>query len=150
MQVMGIAWLALMGVAAGASVVVQQVLIANLRGTIGSPLWAALISYIGGTLAMIALILINREKWPAAEMIGSGPWLPWISGVFGVFYIVIAISLMPKLGAATVLALLVAGQMLASILFDHFGIMGLPQHSADLTRVIGGLLLVGGVVLIRL
>ena len=150
MQVVGIAWLALIGIAAGASAVIQQVLIANLRETIGSPLWAALISYIGGTLAMVVLILVNREKWPAAETIGAGSWLPWISGVFGVFYIVIAISLMPKLGAATVLALLVAGQMLASILFDHFGIMGLPQHSADFTRIIGGLLLVGGVVLIRL
>ena len=150
MQMIGIAWLTIMGVAAGASVVVQQALIANLRETLGSPLWAALISYIGGTLAMIALILINRERWPAENITGGGPWLPWISGVFGVFYIIIAISLMPKLGAATVLALLVAGQMLASILFDHFGIMGLPQQSADLTRIIGGLLLVGGVILIRL
>jgi transporter family-2 protein len=55
----------------------------------------------------------------------------------------------PKLGAATFIALLVAGQMLASVTLDHFGWLGLAQREIDLPRVIGVLLLIGGVVLIR-
>lgn len=61
----------------------------------------------------------------------------------------IAVLLIPRLGAATVLALLVAGQLLASIALDHFGLFGLPQRPVDLSRLAGAVLLLGGVVLIR-
>ena len=53
------------------------------------------------------------------------------------------------LGAATFFALLITGQMLASVLFDQFGLLGLAQRSIDLPRLVGIALLVGGVVLIR-
>ena len=59
------------------------------------------------------------------------------------------ILLVPKLGAATFIALLVAGQMLASVTLDHFGWIGLAQRPLDLPRAMGVLLLIGGVVLIR-
>jgi transporter family-2 protein len=55
----------------------------------------------------------------------------------------------PQLGAATFIALLITGQMLASVTSDHFGWMGLAQRSIDLPRLIGVALLIGGVVLIR-
>ena len=51
--------------------------------------------------------------------------------------------------AATFLALLVTGQMLGSITFDHFGWLGLTQRPIDAPRLIGVALLIGGVVLIR-
>lgn len=59
------------------------------------------------------------------------------------------ILLVPKIGAATFIALLVAGQMLASVAFDHFGLLGLTQRPVDLPRLIGVALLIGGVLLIR-
>jgi transporter family-2 protein len=46
--------------------------------------------------------------------------------------------------------LLVAGQMFGSIVFDHFGLMGVPVHPVSAVRIAGALLLVGGVVLIRM
>jgi transporter family-2 protein len=69
--------------------------------------------------------------------------------LFGAIFIGLAIILVPKLGAATFIALLVTGQMLASVAFDHFGLFGLVQRSVDLPRVVGVFLLIGGVVLIR-
>ncbi|MFO1073648.1 MAG: DMT family transporter [Geminicoccaceae bacterium] len=56
---------------------------------------------------------------------------------------------MPQLGAATFIALLVTGQMLASTSFDHFGWLGLTQRPLDWPRLIGVAMLIGGVVLIR-
>jgi len=56
--------------------------------------------------------------------------------------------LVPGLGAAFFIALLVAGQMIGSIAFDHFGLLDV-EHPIDLPRVIGATLLVVGVVLIR-
>ena len=143
------AGLALAGVAAGASAVLQQALVAQLRIGLGSTAWAVLVSYVGGTLAMALVVLLMREPLVTAGA-GRVPWAAWAGGAFGVVYIVIAILLLPRLGAATVLALIVAGQMLAGIAFDHFGLFGLPQHPIDLWRVLGALMLVGGVLLIRM
>jgi len=69
--------------------------------------------------------------------------------VFGAIFIGLAILLVPQIGAATFLALLIAGQMLASMDRDHFGWLGLTQRLVDMPRVIGIGLLVAGVVLIR-
>jgi transporter family-2 protein len=141
--------LALAGVAAGASAVLQQAVVAQLRMGLGSTAWAVFVSYVGGTLAMALVVLAMREPLVLSGA-GRVPWFAWAGGVFGVVYIVIAILLLPRLGAATVLALIVAGQMLAGIVFDHFGLFGLPQHSIDIWRVLGAMMLVGGVLLIRM
>jgi bacterial/archaeal transporter family-2 protein len=57
--------------------------------------------------------------------------------------------MVPRLGAAATLALIVVGQMLASLAFDQFGLLGLPQQSASLTRLAGAAFLILGVALIR-
>ncbi len=141
--------LALLAVGAGVSVVVQQALNADLRVSINSPLWAAFASYLVGTLTIALVLLAIREPWLTAATIRESSLWSWIGGVFGTVYIVASILLMPRLGAATVVALLVAGQMLGSIAFDHFGLFGLAEHRADLPRLAGAALLIAGVVLIR-
>lgn len=149
LQTLVVLALAMVGIGAGVSVVVQQVLVADLRVQLASAPWAAFISYVGGTLTMVVVLLIMREPWITASGIAKTSWLSWAGGVFGVIYIVLAILLIPRLGAATTLALIVAGQLLASIAFDHFGLFGLPRQPADLHRLIGAFMLLGGVVLIR-
>jgi transporter family-2 protein len=64
-------------------------------------------------------------------------------------YIAAAVVLAPRLGAATMIASIVSGQMLASVALDHFGWVGFPQHSATLPRLLGALFIVVGVALIR-
>jgi len=142
--------LTLLAICAGVSVVVQQALNAELRLSVNSALWAAFASYLVGALTIAVALLAMREASPSAAAIrDSSPW-SWIGGVFGTVYIVASILAMPRLGAATVVALLVAGQMLGSIAFDHFGLFGLTPQRADLTRLAGAALLIAGVVLIRL
>jgi transporter family-2 protein len=139
----------LLGMGAGVSFVVQQALNANLRVCLGSASWAAFISYLGGTLTMLIVLLVMREPWLSGASLARSSWWLWTGGFFGAIYIVVAIALLPRLGAATVVALIVTGQMLASLAFDHFGLLGLTQQPASLPRLAGALLLVAGVVLIR-
>lgn len=136
-------------VAGGVSVVVQQVLNANLRNAIGSAAWSGLISYAVGLACMILLTLALRDPVPSAAVAARIPWWAWSGGVFGAIFIALAILLIPQLGAATFIALLFTGQMLASIAFDHYGWLGLEQRSIDLPRLIGVALLIAGAVLIR-
>jgi bacterial/archaeal transporter family-2 protein len=58
--------------------------------------------------------------------------------------------MVPHLGAATVLALIVVGQMLGSLTFDHFGLLGVPHYPVSPTLLAGAASLILGVVLIRL
>ena len=140
----------LLAVGAGLSFVFQQAVNANLRAEIGSLWWAGFISYLGGTLATLAVAIALRQPWPSMQTIQRSHWMSWSGGLFGAIYIGISILLIPRLGAALVIALIVAGQMIGSLAFDHFGILGVPVHSLSLSRLLGAVLLVLGVVLIRL
>ncbi|WP_342107510.1 DMT family transporter [Methylobacterium sp. SI9] len=140
---------ALLAILAGVGLVVQQILNANLRGGLASAAWAGFSSYFVGLACMTALAIALRDPVPAASVAGRIPWWTWSGGLFGAVFIGLAILLVPKLGAATFFALLVTGQMLASVVFDQIGLLGLVQRPIDLPRLIGVGLLIGGVVLIR-
>jgi transporter family-2 protein len=139
----------LLAFAAGASIVVQQALNANLRTALNSAAWSGFVSYFVGLLCMVVLVVVLRDPIPSATMAARIPWWAWSGGMFGAIFIALGILLVPKIGAATFIALLVAGQMLASVAFDHFGLLGLAQRPVDLPRIIGVALLIAGVLLIR-
>lgn len=147
-QILPLAAFAMFAVGAGVSF--EQAVNADLRTSIGSAAWAGFISYLGGTLCMLVLALALRETLPSAESIAKSNWWAWSGGLFGAIYIAVSILLLPRLGAATFVALLIAGQMLGSLAFDHFGLFGVPQHSVNLFRMLGTVLLIAGVVLVRL
>ncbi|MGE3148927.1 MAG: DMT family transporter [Pseudorhodoplanes sp.] len=139
----------LLAALSGVSIVVQQALNANLRVALNSAAWAGFMSYFVGIVCMALLALALRDPIPSAALAARIPWWAWSGGMFGAIFIGLAIVLVPQLGAATFIALLVTGQMLASVAFDHFGWLGLAQRSIDLPRIIGVALLIGGVILIR-
>jgi transporter family-2 protein len=145
-----IAWGYLLALAAGISFVFQQVVNANLRAELGSAWWAGFVSYLGGTIAMLALALALREPAAWSSAATQARWLSWSGGFFGAVYIAVSIFLLPRFGAATVIGLIVAGQMLGSLAFDHFGLFGLQTHAVTPIRALGAAFLVAGVVLVRL
>jgi len=139
----------LLAAGAGLAIVVQQALNAKVRVELDSALWAAVVSYVGGTVAVVAALLIAREPLVSGAAIARTPWYAWAGGFFGAVFICLSILLLPRLGAATVIALVVVGQMLGSLAFDHFGVLGLPVQEATPMRLAGAALLIAGVVLIR-
>ncbi|MCE4222472.1 DMT family transporter [Methylobacterium sp. C25] len=134
---------------AGVSIVVQQALNANLRVALHSAAWSGFASYAVGLACMAILALALRDPLPSAAVASRIPWWGWFGGLFGAIFIALAVFLVPQIGAATFIALLIAGQMIASVGFDHFGVLGLEQRSVDLPRLLGVALLMSGVVLIR-
>ena len=121
----------------------------QLRTHIGHPLWAALISFSVGTGMLAVVLAVTRAGWPVVGWVGRVPWLQWTGGVLGATFVTSAVVLAPRLGAATLVAAVVAGQMIGSLLIDHYGIVGYPQHSVSVERVIGVALVMAGVALIQ-
>jgi len=139
----------LLALAAGVSFVFQQAVNSNLRAEIGSPWWAGFASYLGGTIAMLAVALTLREPFPNVATAARSHGMSWSGGLFGTMYIAVSILLLPRLGATTVIALLIAGQMIGSIAFDHLGLFGLPVHPITAARGLGAVLLLAGALLVR-
>jgi transporter family-2 protein len=134
---------------AGISVAVQQVLNGGLRTALQSPAWAGFASYLGGLLTMIVVLVVLREQLPSWKLVAATPWWAWSGGILGGVFILLVILLLPPLGAATLLALVVAGQMSAAVIMDHFGAFGLAQHPVSMSRLAGVALVIAGVVLIK-
>ena len=142
-------YLYVLAIGAGVSVATQQVFNGGLRMSLGSPAWAGFFSYLGGLLTMIVVLFALGEQLPSWKAVAGTPWWAWSSGVLGGVFILLMILLLPSLGAATLIALVVAGQMLVTITLDHFGAFGLTPHPVSLSRLLGAGLLIAGVVLIR-
>lgn len=141
--------LILAAIAVGLVLPLQTGINAQLRVALGHPLAAALVSFLVGTIALAAAVVLLRVPVPVGRAAGQVNWWLWSGGVLGAAYIFAAVVLAPRLGAATLIASVVAGQMLASLLLDHFGWVGFAPHPVTLQRLLGALMVIGGVVLIR-
>lgn len=135
--------------AAGGSLVLQQAVNANLRMALQSAAWAGFFSYLVGLICMTVAVVAMREAVPDWSAIRSVHWSNWLGGALGSIYIAAAILLLPVLGSTMFVALLITGQLITALAFDHFGLFGLAQQPIDLTRLIGVGMLIGGVTLIH-
>ncbi|MCK1789612.1 DMT family transporter [Pseudomonas violetae] len=143
------AGLLLLAVIAGAVVPFQSAINANLTRGLGHPLWATLASLVVSVLVLLPIILALRLPLPSLAFIAKAPLWMWAGGAFGVCFISLALMLLPKLGASGFIALALAGQVVASLLLDHFGWFGLVERHMTLPRVMGAVLLIAGVVVIQ-
>ena len=117
---------------------------------LGHPLWATLASLLVSIVVLLPIIVALRLPLPSLAFITRAPLWMWAGGAFGVCFISLALMLLPKLGASGFIALALAGQVVASLVLDHFGWFGLMERHMTLPRAFGAVLLVAGVVLIQL
>jgi transporter family-2 protein len=134
---------------AGAVVPFQSAINSNLARGLGHPLWATLASLLVSVLVLLPVILALRLPLPSLAFISKAPLWMWAGGAFGVCFVALAVVLLPKLGASGFVALALAGQVIASMVLDHFGLFGLVEKQLTVSRVFGAVLLIAGVVLIQ-
>jgi len=139
----------LLASAAGACIALQAAANGSLRTTLNDPRYAAFFSICGTIVTAVAVMLLLRPNPPAAAAIRAAPWWNWIGGPLGAAFVLAGAVLAPKLGAATFIAAVVAGQLCCSLLLDHFGLMNLPRQELTTARLLGVLLVFAGVLLVK-
>jgi len=142
-------WYLAFAVAAGAMLPVQFGINAQLAQWVGSPIRAAFVSFLVGTVALLVISVFVRKPLPSVARLGDVPWWVWTGGLLGAFYVAGSIVAAPKLGAVTLAAAIIFGQTLTSVLADQFGWVGFKEHHATPGRLVGVLLVGVGVVLVR-
>jgi len=134
---------------AGALVPFQAGSNAALSRALGHPLWASAVSLLVSMLVLLPVLLMMRVATPLIQQTTHLPWWAWFGGVAGVIYITSALLLVPRIGATNFMVCVIAGQMLASLLLDHFGWMGLPIKEINIGRVAGVVLILLGIVIVQ-
>ncbi len=143
-------WLYLLfAVAAGAMLPVQFGVNAQLAHWLGSPIRAAFVSFLVGTIVLLIVAAFVRRPLPSLARLGDVPWWVWLGGLLGAFYVTGSIVTAPRLGAVTLSAAIIFGQTLASVLVDQFGWVGFEEQRATPGRLVGVLLVAVGIVLVR-
>ena len=133
---------------AGAATALQGPTNARLVTAVGSPLNAAFISFAVGTVALGLLALVLQTR-PDVGAMKALPWWAWMGGLYGCAFVVSAAWGVPRLGVATTITVMIAGQLLLSLALDHFGALGVEKQPLSLGRIAGIALVIGGVVLVR-
>lgn len=138
----------LMIVCAGGATALQAPTNARLMTAVGSPVNAAFVSFAVGTAALAVLALMGQTR-PDIAAARALPWYAWVGGLYGVIFVIAATWGVPRLGVALTITLMVAGQLLVSLILDHFGAFGTPVQPVNLGRLAGVALVVAGVVMVR-
>ncbi|TAJ56222.1 DMT family transporter [Brevundimonas sp.] len=132
----------------GAATALQAPTNAKMMTAVGSPVNAAFVSFAVGTAALGILAVLLQAKPDMAASRGL-PWYAWVGGLYGAIFVVAAAWGVPRLGVATTITLMVAGQLLLSVGLDHFGAMGVPRQTISWGRAAGVLMVLGGVLMVR-
>jgi transporter family-2 protein len=132
----------------GAAITVQAGVNAELATWVGGPLRAASVSFVVGTLAILAITAVFARDVQGTRPSGA-PWWAWLGGLGGVLFVAAGTALAPRLGALNLFVAVIFGQLVCSALLDRFGILFNRQ---DLTpgRLAGIALVAAGVTLVRI
>ena len=114
-----------------------------------SPILAAFISFFVGTVALFIYAIASGASLGDLTLAKNATPIAWIGGLLGAFFVTATVTLVPRLGVAMTFSLIIAGQMIVTLVIDHFGLLGVPTKEISLARIGGILLITAGVVLIR-
>ncbi len=139
----------LIALLAGAMMPTQAATNNKMAAFADSPVLAAIISFLVGTVALFAYTLLSGIPLTNISAIKEAPAVAWAGGFLGAFFVAATVALVPRLGVAMTFSLIVAGQMVVTLIIDHFGLLGVPVKEVSIARIGGIVLIAAGVVLIR-
>ena len=131
----------------GIAMSIQTALNTQLREYLYSPLQAALLSFLIGTIALAVLVFFQPVEKPNLETLLRIPWFLWLGGCLGVYAISISIYTAPKLGFLSLSGLIIFGQIAISMLIDQYGLLGNEKTPIHWQRLLGGVVIFIGVLL---
>lgn len=125
----------------------QALINARIASYLTGSMSAAFTNFAVGLIALTLYFVVTRSPVPSLSQIASAPLWAWAGGLFGAFFIFATVQVVPRLGTGATFAIVIAMQLVASLIFDHFGVLH-PAQPISAVRVIGALFLLAGVYLI--
>ena len=140
---------ALLAAGAGCCIALQATANTRFRTNLDSPAFAAFFSICGTFATACAFLLAVRPPAPTWDAVKGTQWWNWVGGPLGALIVLAGAALTRHLGAAAFIALVIGGQVLCSLLLDHFALMGLEERTITPGKALGAVLVVAGVVCVK-
>jgi transporter family-2 protein len=128
---------------AGGLLAVQAGANAQLSKATGSPFVATTIQVVIAGALLLFVAAASGTALAFANLPGV-PWWHALGGIATAIYVASTIVLFPRLGAVVTVGLFIAGQMLASLGLDTFGVLGVPRQPPEVVTLIGALAVLAG------
>lgn len=135
---------------AGSLIALQGSVNSALGKFLEHPLHAAIVSFSLGLVALLITSFCLKSGLPSPAKIFSAPKVILIGGLLGAVFVSSVIFCVPKIGVANVVMAALCGQIVLSLLLDHFGVFGVTARPVDFKRLVGAVLVVVGVILVSL
>lgn len=124
----------IVGFVGGIAVGLQAPLSSIISQRMGT-LQSVFIIHVGGALAsLVALVVLG---WGKPENWRTVPWYAFGAGAFGLIVISSMTYMIPRVGIASAIIILLAGQLFIGSILDHYGFLGTVQRPLDLMRMAG-------------
>lgn len=100
-------------------------------------------------IGALAAVIIGATGWESGALDGLKDVNPLLltAGAIGACLVFAIAWLIPREGAAAVMIMLIAGQVLGGMVLSHFGWLGSPVQKITLTNLLGAAVMIGGVLL---
>jgi transporter family-2 protein len=121
-----------------------------LRRALENPWLASIVSFLPIVAFLMVLWLCVPTPMPSSKGIAAMPWWAPLGGLAGAFAVIAGLLFVDKIGAGPFAGLTITANILMSLVIDHFGLFGIQQHSLNIGRILGGVLMTSGIALIAL
>lgn len=106
---------------AGLVLPLQALINARLGNALGHPYWAAATQNLVGAMGILAVASCQRLAPPTIP--ASAPYWAWMGGLLGMIYVLTSLAVAPKIGSVALFTAVISGQLISSVVLDHFGIL---------------------------
>ncbi len=119
-----------------------------LKSSLVNPWLASAVSFMLVTFLAIALFWIQPTPLPTLSDLKDMKWWAPLGGIVGAVAVFAGLTLVQKVGVGAINGLTICANLIASIVIDHFGLIGVPDHPLSWLRALGAVLMIGGVALV--
>ncbi len=148
MQTISPAWLYPLILVAGALQAWGPPMNGALRKSLENPWLASIVSFLPIVALLMVLWFCLPTPMPTSKGVASMPWWAPLGGLLGAFAVLMGLLFVDKIGAGPFAGLTITANILMSLVIDQFGLFGMQQHSLNAWRILGGVLMTVGIVLI--
>ena len=130
---------------AGIAIALQTTLNGQLARSIGGDsLTAALVSFIIGGLFLALIALLRGGTVPSLAQVPAQPLWSLLGGMLGAGALLCNVLLAPRIGLTLLVGLAVVGQLMSSLVIDHFALLGATARPISAAKLVGALLMIAG------
>lgn len=121
-----------------------------LRIALTNPWLASVVSFLPVVAFLATVMFCLPHPLPSAEGVNAMPWWAPLGGLVGAFAVIAGLLFVDKVGAGAFAGLTITANILMSLVIDNWGLFGMPVHSLNLWRGLGGALLIAGMALVAM